>query len=141
MILDKFGPPIVRTTRGMANDNTKVIFNEKKSNINKENVGLLNRPLILVENLEHEDKPALENKVEHLFRLEFDPSVGISPTWVDTKTLNFFNKLRDNIFASSGQYDTVLAVSPEKPEQPKAQKNKFPSIDSQIKKDKNSVAF
>jgi|SaaInl33SG_5_DNA_1037386.scaffolds.fasta_scaffold69608_1 hypothetical protein len=52
MVLDKFGPPIVRTTRGMANDNSKVVFNEKKaSKISKDNVGLMNRPLILVESL------------------------------------------------------------------------------------------
>lgn len=31
MVLDKFGPPIVRTTRGMANDNQKVTFNDKKA--------------------------------------------------------------------------------------------------------------
>ena len=46
-----------------------------------------------------------------MFRLEFDPSTGYPPTWVDTKTLNYFNKLRDNIFASSGIYDTVITDS------------------------------
>ena len=86
--------------------------------------------------------PQSENKVDHLFRLEFDPCVGISPTWVDTKTLNFFNKLRDNIFASSGQYDTVLAVNnPEKPATEAPKKNRFSHIEAEIKKDKNSVAF
>lgn len=80
--------------------------------------------------------------MEHLFRLEFDTSCGIAPTWVDTKTLNFFNKLRDNIFASSGQYDTVYAVNVEKPKEAKVEaKPRFPSIEAQIKKDKNSVAF
>ena len=49
--------------------------------------------------------------VEHIFRLEFDPASGIPPTWVDTKTLNYFNKLRDNIFASSGLYDTITTNS------------------------------
>jgi hypothetical protein len=58
MVLDKFGPPIVRTTRGMANDNSKVIFNDKKASlkISKDNVGLMNRPLILVESLQNEDR-------------------------------------------------------------------------------------
>lgn len=52
MVLDKFGPPIVRTTRGMANDNSKVVFNEKKTRkISKDNIGLMNRPLILIESL------------------------------------------------------------------------------------------
>lgn len=105
----------------------------------------MNRPLILVESLQNEDRDFQhENKVDHLFRLEFDPCVGISPTWVDTKTLNFFNKLRDNIFASSGQYDTVLAVSqPEKPKTAEApKKNRFrDAIEEEIKKDKTSVAF
>ncbi len=45
---------------------------------------------------------------ENLFRIEFDKSCEIPATWVDTKTLNYFNTLRDNIFASSDQYDVVL---------------------------------
>jgi hypothetical protein len=137
---NKFGPPIVRTTRGMVNDNTKVVFNETKK-VTKDSIGYMNRPLVLVESLKIDDKPQTENKIDHLFRLEFDGSVGINPTWVDTKTLNFFNKLRDNIFASSGQYDTLPAVSQEIQEKPQAKKNRFSSIESQIKKDKNSVAF
>lgn len=101
MVLSKFGPPIVRTTRGMASDNTKVVLNDKNAKISKDNIGLMNRPLTLVESLENEQQKE-DGKVDHLFRLEFDSCVGISPTWVDTKTLNYFNKLRDNIFASSG---------------------------------------
>ena len=46
-----------------------------------------------------------------MFRLEFDTSCGIPPCWVDTKTLNFFNSLRYNIFASSSQYDSILPGS------------------------------
>jgi len=46
-----------------------------------------------------------KNKIEHVFRLEFDVSCGIPATWVDTKTLNFLNTLRENIFASSSHYD------------------------------------
>ena len=53
MVLDKFGPPIVRTTRGMANDNSKVVFIDKKARISKDNIGLQNRPLALVESLEN----------------------------------------------------------------------------------------
>ena len=48
---------------------------------------------------------------DHLFRLEFDQTSGIPPCWVDTKTLNYFNTLRDNIFASSSQYDRFLPNS------------------------------
>lgn len=46
-----------------------------------------------------------KNKVDHAFRLEFDRSTGIPATWVDTKTLNFMNTLRENIFASSSHHD------------------------------------
>ena len=54
MDLDKFGPQNVRTTRGMANEN-KIVFNEKKTQkISKENIGIMNRPLVLVESLENE---------------------------------------------------------------------------------------
>lgn len=85
-----------------------------------------------------------------MFRLEFDPSCGIPPTWVDTKTLNYFNKLRDNIFASSGIYDTVTTDST-KPgsAQPQNKSGKINSSQSNNKKvqppidpkDKTSVAF
>jgi hypothetical protein len=90
----------------------------------------MNRPLVLVESLENDTQPQKDNLVEHLFRLEFDTSCGIAPTWVDTKTLNFFNKLRDNIFASSGQYDTVYAVNVEKPPVPKEEIKKPPRFSS-----------
>lgn len=36
-----------------------------------------------------------------MFRLEFDKTSGIPACWVDTQTLNYFNTLRDNIFAST----------------------------------------
>ena len=51
----------------------------------------------------------LKNKqvYEHIFRLEFDPSCGIPEAWVETKTLNYFNTLRENIFASSSQFDMI----------------------------------
>jgi hypothetical protein len=94
----------------MVNEGSKVVFNEKNS-VTKDSIGYMNRPMVLVESLRNEKKQMPNNnKIDHLFRLEFDPSVGINPTWVDTKTLNYLNKLRDNIFASSGQYDTVPAV-------------------------------
>jgi hypothetical protein len=53
------------------------------------------------------------------------------------------NKLRDNIFASSGQYDTVLAVIPseQKPVVEAPKKSRFSLIEAEIKKDKTSVAF
>mgnify|MGYP006101661719 FL=1 len=85
-----------------------------------------------------------------MFRLEFDPASGIPPTWVDTKTLNYFNKLRDNIFASSGIYDTVTTDS-SKPAgaQQISKSGKMNSSQSNTKnliapldpKDKTSVAF
>jgi hypothetical protein len=57
MVLDKFGPPIVRTTRGMIQDN-KTVFNntaaQKSFRITKENLGFMNRPLVLVESLEND---------------------------------------------------------------------------------------
>lgn len=51
----------------------------------------------------------LKNKqaYEHLFRLEFDPSSGIPEAWVETKTLNYLNTLRENIYASSSQFDLI----------------------------------
>lgn len=42
-----------------------------------------------------------------MFRLEFDPSTGIPETWVETKTLNWLNTLRENIYASSSQFDLI----------------------------------
>ena len=73
-------------------------------------IGLTNRPLILKRSCQ-DDKHA---SFEHLFRLEFDKSTGIPDTWVDTKTLNYLNTLRDNIFASSSQYDIQQTNSNQK---------------------------
>lgn len=83
-------------------------------NITKDNVGLHNRPLLLARQLqaqkEHDQggRRGEQSQVEHLFRLEFDQTTGIPPCWVDTKTLNFFNTLRDNIFASSSHHDRLM---------------------------------
>jgi hypothetical protein len=63
--------------------------------------------LILNRQLKNEKLANPKNATEHIFRLEFDESSGIPATWIDTKTLNFFNNMRDNIFASSGQYDLI----------------------------------
>lgn len=70
MVLEKYGPPIVRKTRQMASNTigkksvgavpnkstpTQSVNQEseqsKKSDVNKENVGFINRPLILVKSL------------------------------------------------------------------------------------------
>ena len=53
------------------------------------------------ENNKREKKTQEKQSGDHLFRVEFDESSGIPSTWVDTKTLNYLNALRDNIFASS----------------------------------------
>ena len=88
--------------------------NYLKFQLSRDNVGLFNRPLILVRQIEANSPSASSGSksgaqnVDHIFRLEFDESTRIPPCWVDTKTLNFFNTLRDNIFASSS-YDKFEA--------------------------------
>lgn len=89
-----------------------------------EEIGLCNRPKLLRNFLKQQEKrnstkqrsskqqatnSLLKNKqvYEHIFRIEFDPSCGIPPAWVETKTLNYFNTLRENIFASSSQFDLI----------------------------------
>jgi hypothetical protein len=54
------------------------------------------------------EQPASKDNGEHLFRIELDPCIGIPPTWIDTKTLRFFNTIRDNIFSSSGIFDVMV---------------------------------
>ena len=93
-----------------------------KGKVQLENIGMINQPYVLKnqnkkdwksrskgESRESEEEaPKTE---EHIFRLEFDPSSGIPPSWVDTKTLNFFNSLRDNIFALSSHYDRIVPAN------------------------------
>jgi len=83
---------------------------------------------------------------DHLFRIEFDPSSGLNPTWIDTKTLNYFNSLRDNIFASSGLYDMAATasdrLSKSKSKKSKGSSSKTASTTAPVSEfDKNSVAF
>lgn len=81
-----------------------------------------------------------QSQVEHLFRLEFDQTSGIPPCWVDTKTLNFFNTLRDNIFASSSHHDRLM-LQP-RSQTPTDQKNKKKKPEgASLVVDKSSVAF
>jgi len=77
----------------MNKDNESSPEKEENSNLTLLNIGIQNRPFILNRMLESaQSAPQL---VDHLFRLEFDVSTGIPATWVDTKTLNFLNSLRD----------------------------------------------
>jgi hypothetical protein len=79
--------------------------------------------------------------VDHLFRLEFDESSGIPATWVDTKTLNYLNTLRDNIFASSSQFDIPFS-KPESNDKDSKKKKKADTQASSVPPvDKDSVAF
>lgn len=106
-----------------------------------------NRPLLLARQLQTQ-KESLQggrrgeqSQVEHLFRLEFDQTTGIPPCWVDTKTLNFFNTLRDNIFASSSHHDRLmLQPRSQTPTDQKSKKKKAESTNS-IVVDKSSVAY
>jgi len=77
--------------------------------------------------------------VDHLFRIEFDASSGIPACWVDTKTLNFFNTLRDNIFASSSQVDRYMTSNGISTSNNKKKKKVEQPV--QIVVDKESVAF
>lgn len=114
--------------------------------VTKDNIGTLNRPLLLIRQLQQsqhdksEGGKATHSNVDHLFRIEFDPSTGIPPCWVDTKTLNFFNTLRDTIFASSSQYDKYMPSSgTDSNEQDKKKKRAEPNTTVVV--DKQSVAF
>jgi hypothetical protein len=40
--------------------------------------------------------------------VEFDKSIGLPPSWIDTKTLKYFNTIRDNIFSSSGIFEVLI---------------------------------
>ena len=44
---------------------------------------------------------------EFAYALKFDVNIQIPDTWVDGRVMNYFNKQRDNIFASSSKYDIV----------------------------------
>ena len=35
-----------------------------------------------------------------VYRLQFDPSSSMKDFWVDSKTLRYLNKFRDNVFVS-----------------------------------------
>lgn len=115
--------------------------------VTKDNIGLMNRPLLLMRQLDskarNEGKEWIErasqSNIDHLFRIEFDPSSGIPPCWVDTKTLNFFNTLRDNIFASSSQYDKFMPSNGASSAENLKKKKRADS--STITVDKSSVAF
>ena len=196
MVIEKYGPPIVRKTRQMAthkkdrkgknsassasNPNGQVGLLSQDSkhdryrssssgrgplsspidnlglSLCKENVGVTNRPLLLMRSLQlieieevngsaskqkrhfKDNKASQQQKIDHLFRLEFDESSGIPPCWVDTKTLNFFNTLRDNIFSSSSQYDRFITPT----NQSSTNHKKKKKIESPvIVVDKESVAY
>lgn len=69
----------------------------------KDKIGVQNRPYIMTSTQQSSDKPS-----DHIFRLQFDQSIGMPGSWVDTKTLNYLNTLRDNIYASSSSYDIMM---------------------------------
>lgn len=109
--------------------------------IGKDNIGFQNRPYMLNIHLAkqnmHMTDPS-KSKVEHLFRIEFEPSVGVPPCWIDTKTLNYLNSLRSNIFASSSQYDRLQAARASESQDKKKKKTEIPSP---IQVDKKSLAY
>jgi len=87
-------------------------FSDDVKRLESLRVGEANRPYILRrQRRERRAKSGASQEraqtYDHLFRVEFDPSCGIPATWIDTKTLNFFNNLRDNIFASSSIFDSL----------------------------------
>ena len=98
--------------------NTETVDDTEFFGLGNESVGNMNRPKILRNILKDIEKnkavkhrsskqmatnSLLKNKqeTEYLFRVEFDQSTGIPSSWIDTKTINYFNTLRENIFASS----------------------------------------
>jgi len=121
-----------------ADDEPESLSLEDQLKLTTSNIGIQNRPLILNRQLDNAQSQAVG--VDHLFRLEFDPSTGIPAAWVDTKTLNFLNTLRDNIFASSSQFDLPLNKPVSEAKDPKKKKKVDPSAVS-APVDKDSVAY
>jgi hypothetical protein len=109
---------------------------DEEIGLNTDNIGTKNRPLVLNRHLEGKGmSQPTSSKADHLFRLEFDKATGIPATWVDTKTLNFLNTLRDNIFASSSTLDAVPQPAAQ------AEDKKKKKVEPIAPVDKESVAF
>jgi hypothetical protein len=50
------------------------------------------------------------NKAD-MYKVSFDPSLGLEDIWVNSDCLNLFNSQRDNIYVSSSQIDVVMLRS------------------------------